>query len=186
MSKLIVNCSLLIVFRKAITNYQLAVNNYRAFTLVEILIAITLISSLSVLAIPNLRKFNEDQVLADTTNDLVRALKQAQSSSMSGIRCSAGTSTSWSVEFSSSTFKILCSYNLAGVAATPENFYEKTVSGVTITCTGGVGTPRIIFNKNEVSATGCTATSGKYTINVVKGSQSKIITVDKGGSISAN
>lgn len=154
--------------------------NKRGFTLVEILVAITIIGLVSVLAIPNLRKFNEDQILTDTSNDLVRVLKQAQSSSMSGIQCAGVASTSWELSVTSTGYSLVCK-NATGSDTT----YTKTISELTITCNTPAESPPFLirFNKNEINTDKC-GTSSKYEIKVTKSGIDKKITIDKGGSIS--
>lgn len=57
------------------------------FTLVEILIALAILAVIGTVAIPNLRQFNSDQELSNTTSNLIRLLQQTQSSSQSQIAC---------------------------------------------------------------------------------------------------
>jgi prepilin-type N-terminal cleavage/methylation domain-containing protein len=86
-------------------------NFNKGFTLIEILITIAILALVLGISIPNLRRFNQDQGLAEGVSNIVQVLRQAQSNTMSGIRCSNGKpSSDWSIELmgTSYSFKALC------------------------------------------------------------------------------
>ena len=114
-----------------IRHWILDIGYSKGFTLVEILVAITIIATISILAIPNLRKFGEDQKLSDTSGDLIRILKEAQSSSMSGITCSGVPSIGWEVQSNGASYSLVCKS-----ANAPETIYTKPILDVTVKCSG--------------------------------------------------
>lgn len=71
----------------------------RGFTLVEVLISIAMLALIATIALPNFRRFNEDQTLKNTTANLISSLKTAQNNAQTGVKCPDGVSTpqSWSV-----------------------------------------------------------------------------------------
>lgn len=80
----------------------------RGFTLVEILVAITIVSLVSVVAIPNLRNFNNDQELDNAISNLEDTIRRAQSSASSNIGCSNGNqSVGWVVSISNSNYSLI-------------------------------------------------------------------------------
>jgi prepilin-type N-terminal cleavage/methylation domain-containing protein len=100
--KLLVISSWFVVRRAFTANYQLPTHNLptvlqgqKGFTLIEILIAIAIIGLISAVAIPNLRRFNSENVVNVTTQDMVRLIRQAQSSAASGIKCNGTLPEIW-------------------------------------------------------------------------------------------
>lgn len=74
------------------------------FTLIEILIAIAIIGLLSLLVLPNLRKFNQEQVLKQAAATFTQTLQKAKNNAQTKVKCSDGrTSSSWSVYIPSSS-----------------------------------------------------------------------------------
>lgn len=61
-------------------------NYKRGFTLIEVLLAIAVISIFVGVAIPEIIKFNRRQTLSSITNDMVAALRQAQAYAANGIQ----------------------------------------------------------------------------------------------------
>ena len=71
----------------------------KGFTLIEILVAVSIIAIIAVIVIPNLRRYNEEQILRNAASQLAQHFRQAQSSSHSRIKCPDGTpSTSWGIK----------------------------------------------------------------------------------------
>jgi prepilin-type N-terminal cleavage/methylation domain-containing protein len=62
-------------------------NRPNGFTLIEILVALLILTVVATIAIPNFRRFNSDQEIVNTTSDVIRLLQQAQSSAQSQIAC---------------------------------------------------------------------------------------------------
>lgn len=99
---------------KIISNSQLGFRSSSCgFTLLEILIAISIVSVISALTIPNLRNFNEEQVLKNDASRLVTVLRQAQSNTQARVNCEpTKESAGWRVNFPSST-----TFNLIAICA---------------------------------------------------------------------
>ena len=88
-------------------NSELRTPNHKGFTLVELLIAILIILVISVLAIPNIKKFSQDQEIEDASNSVINVLRLAQSNAMSSIKCSGSlASSNWVAEFQKTTFRL--------------------------------------------------------------------------------
>lgn len=80
----------------------------RGFSLIEILVAISIIALLGIVAIPNLRKFSKDQEAGQTAAQIVNVLKTAQSSASSRIQCPKGEAASaWVVRFNTKNYSLL-------------------------------------------------------------------------------
>ncbi len=73
------------------------------FTLVELLIAVTIIALLSTYALSNYSSFGEDQKLKNAALDIQSLLRQAQANSTSNLKCQNAANLGWLVEFTSST-----------------------------------------------------------------------------------
>ncbi len=62
----------------------------KGFSLVEILIVIGIMAIVTVVAIPNLKRFNEDQVGTNVVFNLLEAARKAQANSQSKVQCPNG------------------------------------------------------------------------------------------------
>lgn len=74
--------------------------NKKGATLLEILITIVVISIIAVVAVPNLKKFSENQILENKSLEVITTLNQAQSNASSGVKCAASPSLFWEVVMS--------------------------------------------------------------------------------------
>ncbi len=73
----------------------------RGFTLIEILIAISIMSIVAFISVPNLKRFSEDQEIGNASGELITALRTAQNNDMSGIKCTKSAfpnQAGWSVQ----------------------------------------------------------------------------------------
>lgn len=168
----------------------------KGFTLVEILVAITILSVAAVVAIPNLKKFNEDQELNNTSSDIIRVLRQAQSGMASSIICKEQTSSdSWKVSIVSSdasqlSYTLYCNYKDASGGDASIIVYTKQVPGITLDFTKSScdtpGSIEIKYSKNKAVFL-CSSTESPreiFDISLKKSSKHKTVSIDKGGSIS--
>ncbi len=74
----------------------------KGFTLIEILVAISIVSLIAVIGVPNLKRFNEGQQFQNDVSELIRNLRRMQSNSQSSIVCSPTVgSSSWTLSFKS-------------------------------------------------------------------------------------
>lgn len=78
------------------------------FTLIEILVAISILALAGAIAVPNYHRFNELQKLQNTTNDIKAALLAAQNDVQSGTKCNSDPSDYRSVYFTSSSVSVKC------------------------------------------------------------------------------
>jgi prepilin-type N-terminal cleavage/methylation domain-containing protein len=165
----------------------------KGFTLIEILIAITILSLAAVVAIPNIKKFGEDQEVKNISSDIARLVRQAQSSGMSGIKCSNGNPNRyWMVRTTysvgSTKYELMC-YD--GATLYPE--YDKTVVDVSrVAATGSCQSSAklMILFKGNVTEFWCGGPAIEALQNipaldltVQKNNVKNMITVEKGGSI---
>ena len=76
----------------------------RGFTLLELLVVISIMAILTIIAVPNFNKYSEDQKLNDAASQLQSVLRQAQNNAQTGTVCnvSSGISkaTYWRVSLS--------------------------------------------------------------------------------------
>ncbi|MBI2314652.1 prepilin-type N-terminal cleavage/methylation domain-containing protein [Candidatus Daviesbacteria bacterium] len=85
------------------------------FTLVELLIVVTIIALLSTYALSKYSSFGEDQKLKNASLDIQSLLRQAQANSTSNLKCQNAANLSWLVEYTNSTietrFDLKCEYS---------------------------------------------------------------------------
>lgn len=85
------------------------------FTLIEILITISIILLIAAVAVPNLKRFTSGQQLDEAASNLVQVLRLAQSSAYSSVRCSnEQPSSSWTVNFYSGEYNLVVSCGSEG------------------------------------------------------------------------
>ncbi len=173
-----------------------ALKGDRGFTLIEILVAIAIISIVTVTVVPNLRKFNSDQELSNDTNKLIQTLRQAQSNAQSGLKClrspTATASANWMVgATNSATFYIQPTCNDANLGlvapAIEKTTYTLTNTRITVNSTG-VGTcllsqPQVTFTKNIAAITNGCQSNPLFTLTHLVTNNTKSVSVDPGGAI---
>lgn len=72
----------------------------KGFTLIEVLVAVAIISIIAVVSIPNLKKFSQNQTLTTKSDNVLNSIRQAQANAQSGVKCKDGNnSVSWSIIF---------------------------------------------------------------------------------------
>lgn len=166
------------------------------FTLIEILVVIAILAIVVIVGIPNLRKLSENQKLSHTSSEAVRMLKEGQSRGMGRIKCPSGNvtqTTSWTVKFnrSASTMTIGCQVSATDTSVLPTPTALETIaidSSITISSTCGTADPAVVFMGNTTSffCGTTTTTSSPMSINFAKDGNTKTVTLDTGGVISAN
>lgn len=72
--------------------------NKTGFTLIEIMIVVSIIGMVSAVAIPSFRKFNDEQVLKNATAQMTQTLRKVQNNAQSRVKCRDGNpSSGWEV-----------------------------------------------------------------------------------------
>lgn len=158
----------------------------RGFTLIEILVAFAIISIISVISVPNLRKFINDQELNNTSSDLVRILRQAQSGAMSGVICNPlQPSKDWRVNInlsSSVNYKLFCR-NTSNLDSVKYDYTAPSIASNPAGCQ-----PLEVYftkNKTEFRCNGSPSSATSVSISLSKNGRSYYVTVTNGGSISS-
>ncbi len=85
-----------------ISNLKFQISNFSAFTLVELMISISIIAILTVAAIPSFSGFSKSQAMAQGFKSLESDLRIAQSRSLSGATAPAGATVApkaWGINF---------------------------------------------------------------------------------------
>lgn len=167
--------------------------NKKGFTLIEILITITILAIILSLSIPNLRRFNQDQALAEGVSNIIQVLRQAQSSTMSGIRCSNGKpSSDWIVELKKASYSLRITCD-AQASPTIENKIENRAYNSNLPTTifvdensCGNSDLTIIFYGNLVRAQcnlGLSSEPFFFKLEDTRTGSNNIITIGKSGVI---
>lgn len=168
------------------------------FSLIEILLAVSLIALVTAVAVPNLRQYNKDREIADAKAQLVNILRTGQSSAISGIKCSSSNASTnkWQVDFTIGSG--VDSYSLvANCQSAPltQTVYTNTFSNGQAGATSFQATVdkcaantnfSIFFTGRQVSyqCSGGLVTTGDIVITLTDQSgQSAQVTVEKGGVI---
>lgn len=90
-----------VIYQKLVSVFGSKNNFNTGFTLVELIVAISIVAVMSVLAIPNLRRFTEVQTLNADVGRVQTLIRQAQANTQSGVICLSDNkiATSWKVVF---------------------------------------------------------------------------------------
>ncbi len=87
---------------KSITNGQIKAN-HSGYTLIEVLIVVTIISVLTTLAYANYQKLKESQNLKGAAADIQSLVRQAQANAYSRVNCNGIPGADWSIIFNTPT-----------------------------------------------------------------------------------
>lgn len=151
----------------------------KGISLIEILIVVSIIATISAIVVINLSKFRNQQVLQNTTEDVVSLLNEARNSTIS-----SKNSNTYGVHFQSDKTTL---FSGASFTSDPSNKQINLDSSVIIPVTGGInlnsGGNDVIFTR----ISGDTTNNGTITIQLVNDiTQQKVITISKIGVISSN
>lgn len=145
------------------------------FTLVELLVVISIIGILSVIAFANFKEFSSAQALKKAAGDVQSFLRLAQSNATSSTLCGSSSGVDWTVTLNANSVVISC----------PSNPNYKTLtlqSGTTISPTFSVvysalkGVPSLSGNSNW--------TNGNLTIILDNGKgETKKVILTSGGAV---
>ncbi len=164
----------------------------KGFTIVEILVVITLMAVAAVIVVPNFRKFNEGQDLTQAVDDFKQALRITQSSAMSSIKCSSYPASKWKVSVKSAQFQTIAVCYDSVTSPTPEPrqtvIFPSSISISADSCGAGSDVDaEIYFTTNTVSFI-CTngATPNwpfEVTLKSTNNNQTQVVFLTEGGLI---
>lgn len=151
------------------------------FTLVELLVVITIMAIIGAYAFSNLGSFGEDQKLKSAAQDVQSFLRLAQSNATSGLKCQGQSVLDWRID--TTNWDLKCR-NSAGVSSSlkrltlPANISVDSITAGT--CTPTV----IIFAPLYGTITSdCSAGPITITLNNSKTGNNKNVVVEQGGRI---
>lgn len=183
----------------------------RGFTLIEIMVAITIIILLAAVTIPGFRRFNEEQELKNASSLFMQLLRTVQSNSQSRIKCNDNVSSeSWQIKVTSSSinggttfsYQPYCEDSSITIppqtfTLAPNHYIEKietnyfncqtinNISGATIKFTNRANI--INFSGNPGSEAECLkqelVTRVTFVVKNKSSNSTKKVNVDKGGAI---
>jgi Tfp pilus assembly protein FimT len=154
--------------------------NNKGITIIEILMVISTIVILTIIIVPNLSKFRNEQTLNNTVSDIVSLLNKARNDTISSLN-----SNNYSVHFESGRVV----YFNGSVFNNGDGTNSSTTldSSVTIPSSGGInlngGGSDVIFTR----ISGDTSNYGTIIVRLTSdGTRQKTITINKTGSVSSN
>lgn len=151
----------------------------KGISLIEILIIVSIIAIISAIVVPNLSKFRNQQVLQNTTEDIVSLLNEARNSTIS-----SKNSNTYGVHFQSDKAIL---FTGTSFSISPSNKQIDIDSSVIIPVTGGInlngGGDDVVFTR----ISGDTTNNGTIIIQLVNDvTQQKVINISKIGVIGSN
>ncbi|OGE64349.1 hypothetical protein A3I48_03040 [Candidatus Daviesbacteria bacterium RIFCSPLOWO2_02_FULL_36_7] len=164
------------------------------FTLVELLVVITIMAITGVFAFANFGSFGEDQKLKSAVQDVQSLIRQAQSNASTNTKCSTGYSATWQVNFeNATTVKLEClesgnatAFIKKTISLTNTNISLSSVIGTGSGCPSG--TPFIITFEQlsgKMNFVDSRCTSLTITLTNSKTAAAKSLIIEKGGRIYA-
>lgn len=167
-------------------------NSKKGFSLLEILIAVGIIGLLSAVAFPNLRGFLKQQEIDGTALEVLSALKIAQSSAQSRIKCPKDeVSDTWIVRLSDQDYSLISVCETSGEQFIFSNKPYTPSSADKVTRFNGSvdvclnATTEIIFTKSQISykCAGQVITDKvvKLTLSSSNSDLTKVVRIESGG-----
>ncbi len=153
----------------------------KGFTLIEIIIVVSIMAFLSGIAIPRINSFNHSQVLEQTSLDFASAVEDARSRSLNSQTYS-GSTVFWGIETASSAYYLrYCAdslpYNSALDNLTSNVKAYNLPSGVTLSPVGS----EIVFARLSAGVL-----EGAATYTLTYGGATATVTVASNGTITVN
>lgn len=164
------------------------------FTIIEILVAISVLAVVALTTIPAYKKYNETQTLQNASLDLVSTLKTAQTNTQSGIKCTGGnTPNRWAVVLSSGSYQLECFKDTSQTITQAQEKVFSYKSQITMTSLSQSGYSCVVFSQNNIYfTTDCSIASASTSAGVLSITLSdsvptpattKIVNVEQGGAI---
>lgn len=155
----------------------------RGFTLIEVLVAIAILAVIAAVAIPNFRRFSEEQTLKNVTANLIAALRTAQNNTQTGVKCPDGVSTpqSWSVLLSTNSYYLQESCLNLTTSTSSTNSLPAVTYPPNVSMSSPTGSCSVTF-----TTTGVSSSSSCLSVTLNDGATSppkRQIVIDKGGAI---
>ncbi len=151
----------------------------KGFTVVEILVAVSILALILSVVMPSFSKFRDTQALKTTAEDVFSAIDKARGNTLASVN-----SSEYGVHFQSD--KVVIFKGTVYLPSDSSNqsisiFSPATISNVTL---GGVSgsTGEIFFNR----LSGAPSKTGINTITISVNSNSKVITISPTGTMSMN
>lgn len=167
------------------------------YTLVELLVVMTILALIGLISFINLGNFREDKLLDTSLTNLQSLIRKAQSHASTGVLCSGVGGATWSIEF-----KDRKSINLNCQAASQQNITNVSAVSLTgdvqIQSITGSSSCQSAFPANAVTVNllpvakgmtfvdptaNCIGTSQMLTITLSGKTGTRTISINKGGSI---
>lgn len=159
------------------------ISNNKGLTIIEIILAITIISVISYIVLFNLSSFRNEQALKNTTVDIVSILNKARENTLSSLN-----STNYSVHFE--TDRVVLFIGAIYFPSLSTNEVTIFSPSVTIPATGGInisgGGNDITFARLTGEVINGTIDSSIVVELVSDATKQKTITINKTGVISSN
>lgn len=183
---------------KKVQSLKFKIQNYCGFTLIEILIAVAIISLVGTFSLPNLKKYNNRQLVKNAASELRSTLQNASSKVNSNIKCNdTKASIAWKVVFKNTTplqYDLIANCDDGTLATQLQNAplpSSVIIAAAGITCSpfGSSASVDLIFEKKGFSynCSGAGVTQGPFFIKLqdnVDISQFETINITAGGIIS--
>lgn len=81
--------------------------NCKGFSLIELMVTVAIVSTLSVLIFPNLKSFKSDQEFKEAVLNMQEVIKTAQANAFNGVKINNTTEAkNWCVEFGSNVYSL--------------------------------------------------------------------------------
>ena len=151
-------------------------NTNRGFTLIEMLIVIVLVTTISTIVFYNVSSRRTTQVLGNSEDEIVALVNEARGSTISG-----NNGTQYGVHFETTKAVLFAGTTYSSSATSNKEYDLDGATSITSISLAG-GTSNMIFKK----LTGDTDQYGTIVITSSPGSATKTITVSKNGLVNGN
>jgi prepilin-type N-terminal cleavage/methylation domain-containing protein len=103
--------------------------NNKAYTLIELMVAVAILVIVSIISVNQFRSFNQDRELSNSASNLQSFIRTAQTNATTGTLCNANGGATWliSIKNDRTTFDPKCSYNTPPAFYAPPNSFKLPV-----------------------------------------------------------